>query len=80
RNEHAGGTEAGVGAPRLRLQGAGRMAVGPVRAQGASSASEPPPSEPEPAPEPVPETPAPVPAPGAAQAPLMEAPRPPGVE
>lgn len=75
RNEHAGGTESGVGAPRLRLQGTGKMAVGPVRAQGGAASSEPPPGEPEPMPEPVPETPAPpaAPPPGATQAPLIDA-------
>lgn len=63
RNEHAGGTEAMVGLPQLRLHGPGRMAMPP--AGGASRGpSAPVPGETEPEPEPVPAEPEP-PAPAA---------------
>jgi general secretion pathway protein D len=59
RNEHAGGTEAMVGLPQLRLHGPGRMAMPPAsgasRGPAAPAAGEP---EPEPAPA-EPEAPAP---------------------
>mgnify|MGYP002148691734 CR=1 FL=1 len=40
RSEQAGGTEKSVGAPRLQLQGAGKLSVAPSRG-GASSTREP---------------------------------------
>lgn len=72
RTEHAGGTEALVGLPRLRLHGPGRMAMPP--AGGASRGlAAPPPGEPEPEPEPAPE---PVPVESATPPPPASAPAP----
>ena len=69
QNEHAGGTESGVGAARLRLQASGKMAVGPARGGSSGAPIDPQSNEPEPVPEPVIDTPGPAPA--AAQSPLM---------
>lgn len=53
RSEHAGGTESGVGSPRLRLQGTGRMQMPPSGAPGRAQPAAPV-AEPEPAPAPAP--------------------------
>ena len=71
QSEHAGGTESSVGSPRLRLQGAGRMAMPlpatPARPRPAtpSQGEVPEAVAPEPAPEPTPE-----PAPASASEPV----------
>jgi general secretion pathway protein D len=75
RNQHAGGTEAQVGSPPLRVQGAGKMAMPPgTGTRRATGAAEPEP-EPEPTPEPSAQPVAPVapavPAPAPASAPRV---------
>ncbi len=62
QTEHAGGTESTVGAPQLRLQGQGRMAMPPVGAASRRPAGS---TEPEPEPEPEPPAVAPQAAPPA---------------
>jgi len=67
RNEHSGGTESLVGSAKLRLQGAGKIAMPPAggtarRPAAAAPDAEPAPPEPEPTPDSAPARP-PVPAP-----------------
>jgi general secretion pathway protein D len=62
RNEHAGGTESAIGAPPLRVQGPGRIALPPARGPGRAGASpgdQPEASEPDPVLAPVPDAPQP---------------------
>lgn len=62
RNEHRGGTEAAVGAPPLRVQGAGKLVM-PAAGGALRGSGEPNPDQPQAVePEPVPEAPPPPPA------------------
>ena len=51
RSEQVGGTEKSVGAPRMLLQGAGKLSVAPSRGGSASAAREPGAPQPDPEPE-----------------------------
>ena len=63
RNEHAGGTESAIGAPPLRVQGAGKVAM-PVGSGVPRGGAAPNPEQPQAIePEPVPEVPPPPPSP-----------------